>query len=345
MRFFVGCYTRLGGPGVGLCELEGDSLRLIETASGLLNPTYVILSGDRKTLYATGSSGQEEATEGCVAAFDLSDGHLRLASLQPTGGRAACHLTLSPDERFLYVANYASGSLAAFPVRGTQIGPRVQLIAHEGAGPVAGRQDSAHTHCVAFDPEDERLLYAVDLGMDAVMIYRQDADSGLLTARERLDMPAGMGPRHLLFHENMMYVAHELGSAVSAFQRTASGWRLTQTLSTLPDGWQGVSYAAAIRLMGGLLFVSNRGHDSLAVFRVRLGGSLSLEGVYPTMGLFPRDFSLLADGRVLVAHQNSGDVRLMSFMQTAPGLRCLVQQGDPLPYPGAVCVCPLLEEP
>ncbi|MBQ2957411.1 MAG: lactonase family protein [Clostridia bacterium] len=335
MKFFVGDYTRIGGPGVSLCELEGNIMRLLESVPNLKNPTYQILSADQKTLYSTAN----DENGGSAAAFDVSSGHLRLVSRQSTAGGSACHLTLSPDERFLYVANYITGNLAVFPVCGAEIGERIQLIQHEGHGPREDRQECAHVHFVAFDPDDDQLLYAVDLGIDAVMAYRQNPETGLLTAQERIDFPAGIGPRHLIFRgADLMYVAHELGSAVSALKRTSAGWKIIQTLSTLPEDWSGENTVAAIRIMDNLLFVSNRGHDSLAVYEISRAGSLTLQGIYSTMGRTPRDFFILPDGRILAAHQDSGDVRLLAFDHNG-----LAQIGEPLPLAGAVCICPIIE--
>ncbi len=335
MKIYVGDYTRLGGPSVAMCELEGNALRFVEaTGEFLENPTYVILSGDRRTLYATSttSAGGEEG--GSVAAFDVSGGHLHYVSRQSTHGFSVCHLVLSQDERFLYVANYTSGSIAVFPVNGTEIAPRIQLIQHEGKGPNEARQEHAHAHFVAFDPEDPTLLYAVDLGMDALMLYRQDEQTGLLTFETRVDVPAGLGPRHLLFAPNkMMYVAHELGNAVSAFRRSEKGWQLVQTLSTLPSGWTGENTVAAIRLDGNDLIVSNRGHDSLACYRIEEDGLLTLTGIHSTLGRIPRDFIILPDGRVMVAHQDSGDIRLFSRDETG-----LTPLAEAFPLPGAVCL-------
>ena len=363
MKFYVGDYTRLGGPGVCQCELAEGQLRLVQTADTLIeDPTYLILSGDGKTLFATSSSPADGEEGGSVATFDLSEGGIRLTSMHSTAGGSACHLTLSPDERFLYVANYDDGKLTVFPVSEGKIGRRIQLIRHEGHGPNPRRQECPHIHFVTFHPEDGR-LYVVDLGIDAVMIYRQDAETGLLTLDERVDMPEGMGPRHLVFRDDMMYVAHELGGAVSVCRSTAAGWQLEQTLSTLPEGGGSEGAVAAIRVLGDRVYVSNRENDDIAEFEIRMGGSLVLARTIPTFGNFPRDFLPLDEGLFLVANQNSGDVRLIA---AAPlnvprrqtfrmGMRAILGESvsemdlmsggvfeacDPLSLPGAVCVCP-----
>ncbi len=366
MKFYVGDYTRLGGPGVCECELAEGELRLVQTADTLIeDPTYLILSGDGKTLFATSSSSSDGEEGGSVATFDVSDGGLRLTSMHSTAGGSACHLTLSPDERFLYVANYNDGKLTVFPVAEGKIGRRIQLIQHEGHGPNPDRQECAHVHFVQFHPEDGR-LYAVDLGLDAVMIYRQDEATGLLTLEERVDVPAGMGPRHLVFRNDMMYVAHELGGAVSVFRASAGGWQLEQTLSTMPEGGGSEGAVAAIRVLGDRLYVSNRENDDIAEFEIRMGGSLVLERNIPTFGNFPRDFIPLHDGLILAANQNSGDIRLIKAAPLNPprkqtfylGMKAILggreleldvleaavcELCDPLPLPGAVCICPAKE--
>ena len=188
-------------------------------------------------------------------------------------------------------------------------------------------------HFVAFHPEDGR-LYSVDLGIDAVMIYRADPQTGLLTLDERVDVPAGLGPRHLIFRNDMMYVAHELGGAVSAFRRAGKSWKLEQTLSTLPEDWQGENTVAAVRIFGDKLYVSNRGHNSIAEYKLLDDGLLERVRLFTVFGDFPRDFIVLDDGRLLVANQESGDIRLLD-----PADNTVRQIGDPLPVGGAVCIC------
>jgi 6-phosphogluconolactonase len=83
-------------------------------------------------------------------------------------------------------------------------------------------------------------------------------------------------------------------------------------VSTLPAGFGGTSYTAEIEVSpdGRFVYGSNRGHDSLVVFRVdSVSGRLALAGHVPIGGSWPRHFTTLADGKALLAaHQRGGGI-------------------------------------
>jgi 6-phosphogluconolactonase len=338
MDFFVGTYTRMGGPGIAFCSLDAGKLALRYTEE-LPNPTYVILNAKQDRLYAVSSDSASGAPGGSAAAYAIKADGLQLLSRRDTLGEAPCHPCLSADERFLYTANYVSGNVTVFPVdEDGGIGQQVQVVQHEGNGPRADRQTGPHAHQVTFIP-GTNLLCAIDLGIDAVMVYEQDPKTGLLTFHDRLDVEPGLGPRHLTYGpDGVAFLLHELGNQVSVIVRDGGKWTTRQTISMLPEGYDLKNTAAAVRLSadGKQLFASNRGHDSIAVYDVAADYTLALVGIYPTGGGGPRDFILLDDGALLIAHQD-GDVRLASF-DPAKGIQTL----DVLSMPGAVCVCPVV---
>lgn len=336
MKYVVGDYTRMGGPGVALIERNGDELRLLSAVEGLKEPTWAQPASEGNVVYSLGNNAVEGENGGCAASYERTGDTLKLVSMRSTNGLAPCHMTESPDGKFLYVANYLGGSVAVFPIEGKALGKRVQLVQHEGHGPNEKRQECAHVHFTAFKP-GTRQLYVVDLGIDAVMIYDQDPESGLLTLAERVDTPAGLGPRHLVFHgEDVIYLDYEMGGKVSLLRRVNGKWQIEQTLSTLPEDYDGFNGVAAIREWGGQIIVSNRGHNSLAFFNILPDQRLQRVGVFSVPGDFPRDFWMNEDGTILVANQESGDVRLLK--RTESGLETL---GAPLAIPGAVSVCPV----
>ena len=322
MRFYTGAYTRLGGPGIGVCRWENGALSLLGAYHDLNDTTYAILSADHRTLFTAGSL--PETGEGAVASYRVAGDTLSLLSCRKTAGKAACHQAESPDGRYLYVASYLSGSVSVFPVRDGVLGERIQLVEHTGHGPNPDRQEAAHTHQCVFRPGTNE-LFVCDLGMDRVMIYRQDIESGLLSLQEQIVMPGGMGPRHLVFASAyQFYVTGELDNMVRRVEND-SGWRITGEISTLPPDWSGENTSAAIRLHEGALYVSNRGHDSLCRIELDAKGGMTGASWMATGGRIPRDF-MFVPGGILFAHQAGGGV--------------MASTGASLPMDGAVCICP-----
>lgn len=325
MDFFVGTYTVLGGPGIVRCRLADDRLAMLSTASELVDPTYVILSRDKRHLFAVGAL--VGAGEGMVASYQVGKEALTKITEWPTGGNAACHLALDPEERFLYVANYVSGSISMFPATNGLLGPCGQLITHEGHGPNAARQEKAHAHHVAFRP-GTRELFVCDLGMDAVVVYEQEPKMGGLSPIGPIPVEAGLGPRHLVFDgQNRFYLACELGNAVCVYEWQGQGWECVQTLSTLPPGWTGENTVAAIQLRDRRVYVSNRGHDSIAQYLAGVDGMLTPLAIQPVEGRTPRDFRVMDDG-ILVACQDGGGILWTREGRTVASL----------PIAGAVCI-------
>jgi len=337
MEFFVGTYTRMGGPGIATCSLEAEKLELKHTQA-LPNATYVILNAKQDRLYAISSESASGGSGGAAAVYAVEAGVLRLLSRHDTLGQGPCHLCLSADERFLYTANYLSGSVTVFPVgENGAIGEQIQHLQHDGRSVHPERQTGPHAHQVTFMP-GTNVLCAIDLGLDAVMVYEQNAGTGLLAFHDRLDVEPGLGPRHLEYgRDGVAFLVHELGNQVSVIAREGGQWKIRQTLPMLPEGYDQPSTAAAVRLSadGKRLFASNRGHDSIAVYEVAPDSTLAPAGIYPAGGGKPRDFVLLDDQALLIAHQD-GDVRLARF-DLAKGIETL----SALEMAGAVCICPM----
>jgi 6-phosphogluconolactonase len=197
---------------------------------------------------------------------------------------------------------------------------------------------------VNLDPAN-RFLLAPDLGMDKVMIYRLDLESGKLVANEPSHAPAtpGAGPRHMAFSADgrFVYVINELGSTVSAFSYDADrgGLREVQSISTLPKGHSGDSTTADIHVHpnGEFLYGSNRGHDSIAIFRIdRTTGELSPLGHESTRGSTPRNFAIDPSGEFLLAANQNSDSIVTFRIDPRTGLLDATDQAATVPMP--VCI-------
>ena len=264
---------------------------------------------------------------------DPGTGALTALGSRSSGGADPCHLLVHPGGRFLLVANYVTGAVTVLP-RDPDGSPGDPVCVVRPTGSPAGpgtdprRQDGPHAHMVALDPVTGLLLVA-DLGLDAVTGYRLDAAGRLTPAPEAsIALPPGTGPRHLAFSADgdHLYVLGELGCTVTVLAREphTGGFRATGSHSTLPAGHTGPNEAAAIRITtsGRLLFASNRGHDSIAVFRIDpADGSLTPAGVEPVRGRCPRDVQLSPDGRYLLAAcQDEGGVQVFAVDEDAATL-------------------------
>ncbi len=172
--------------------------------------------------------------------------------------------------------------------------------------------EGARAHMVCPDPVTGSLLVA-DLGLDAVFDYELSA-GGTLRELGRLALPRNTGPRHVAFSADraFLYVVGELASTVTTFERTDAGWRLVDSVSTLPAGADVPNTTAAIRVHGDRLFVSNRGHDSVAMFALDpLPRLIAHESVH---GRTPRDLLVLPGGtHLLTANQDSDDLALLAI--------------------------------
>jgi len=309
--FFVGT-SGAKAQGVLRCTLDGKTGKISAptVAAEAKSASYVALSPDAKFLYATA-----EAAEGAVAAYAVEGDKLRLLNTEASKGKGPTHLAVDATRKNLVVVNYGSGSTTALPIKADgSFAPASSSIQHVGTGPNAGRQAGPHAHGVYFHPKNGR-AYVADLGTDDIFIYKFDAEKGLLTANKPKSgrVTAGEGPRHLAFHPSgkFAYVNTEMGLNVVAFSvERNGGLKQFQSLPTLPAGAdvKGVSTAEIfVRPDGKTLYVSNRGHDSIAVYAIAQDGKLTLLQHMLGTPAMPRGFGLSADGRWLVcAGQKSG---------------------------------------
>lgn len=347
-RAYLGTYTTQagGGAGIGLASYRPGSGDLASTGvlRGLANPSFLALSPDRRMLYAV-----DERAEGAVAAVRVGDGVAEVVGrARGTGGADPCHLSVHPGGRFLLTANYTGGSVSVHPIgRGGVLGEASDVVRHTGSGPDPERQEGPHAHMVVTDPGG-RYVVVVDLGTDSVHSYRLDGRTGRLAECGRAVMRAGAGPRHLAFHPSgrYAYVVNELDSSV-----VVCGWEgrsgvLTPgaVSSTLPRGAELTerNYPAGVLVSpdGRFVYVSNRGHDSVAVFAAECGGAaVKLVSVIASGGSYPRHISLDPSGTLLfAANQKSGTVAVFRVDRRTGRL---ASAGAVLAAPVPVCVLPV----
>jgi 6-phosphogluconolactonase len=314
---FIGGYSSKSAPGILAAEFDPTTglIADLRLAAEITNPSFLAVHPNGKVLYAVSEVG----SGGRVSAFaiDHRTGVLQLINSLSTEGDAPCHLSLTRSGKSLFVANYSGGSTISYPVdRDGSIHPRAAFIQHEQrVGHRMDRQEGPHAHGVHIDP-DSRFLLVPDLGLDQVLIYRIAGNSAGLKLQGYQQLPAGAGPRHLVFHPTkaLAYVINELDSTVSVMGWSAQDGALQprQRLSTLPEAFTGPNTTAEIVVhpSGRFLYGSNRGHDSIAVFGIQPEqGLLQPQGHVLSGGKTPRFFTLDPSGRWLVAaNQQTGNL-------------------------------------
>lgn len=340
MHLYIGTYTSGGSEGIYRSDYDSSTgaLGALLLAAPMENPSFLAKHPKLPVLYAVAEGTGEAGAR--VHSFKIAkDGSLAPQSDQATGGDHPCHVAVSHKGDLLAVANYSGGSIALFNLaEDGALATAGRVINHSGSGPVAGRQEGPHAHSVDFDLSDRYLLSA-DLGADMVITYPREADDVL----HETPLAPGAGPRHVAFHTSggYLYVVNELNSTITGFRFDATNGALTelQTVSTLPAGFDGENSCAEIVVHpnGNLLYASNRGHDSLAVFTLsRRSGQVTPAGHVSTGGKTPRHFAISPDGKHLfAANQNSNDVQVFT-VNTESG--ALTATSHRLSVPSPVCL-------
>ena len=350
LSVYVGTYTRGDSQGIYHYRLDLASGKLTPAGvtAGVVNPSFLAVHPNRRFLYAVNEISNFQGKKcGGVGAFaiDPQSGALTLLNQQPSGGIGPCHLVVDERGKNVLVANYSSGSVCVLPIAADgHLGQQTAFIQHEGSSINPRRQKGPHAHSINLDRAN-RFAVAADLGLDKVFVYRFDAEDGSLRPNDPpfASVAPGAGPRHFAFHPagQFAYLINELASTVTAFSYNADRGQLDtiQTASTLPEGFDGDNSTAEVQVhpSGKFLYGSNRGHDSIAVFRIDPNsGRLSYVANRSTQGKTPRNFGIDPTGRyLLAANQATGTVVVFRI---DPGTGDLSPTGNVVNVPMPVCV-------
>ncbi|MBP1678490.1 MAG: pgl 2 [Bacteroidetes bacterium] len=350
MRFYVGTYTGGGSKGIYHCAFDPSNgrIEILGATGGIENPSFLAAGPGGRNLFAVSETAEFEGEPGgSVHAFavDSDTGGLTHLNSRPSNGADPAHLSIDNHGRFVLVANYTGGNVCVFPVRDDgRLDPLASSVRHVGKGPNPKRQNRPHAHSIILDPANRR-AFSADLGIDRVMVYAFNRDSGALAPAEQPSVPMkpGAGPRHLDFSPDArhIHVVNELNSTVTVLSYDAESGSLSEadTVSTLPPSFTADNTCADIHVhpTGRFVYASNRGHDSIAVF-VRNSSTGSLKAVQhqSTLGKTPRNFTIDPTGRfLLVANQQSDSLVVMNI-DTATGV--LSPAGVTASVPDPVCV-------
>ena len=333
-------------------NLQDGSLKKLNAVDGLTNPSFLKIHPNGKYLYTVNEvSTFDGKKSGGVTAFalDVKGGKLNKINQQPSGDTGPCHLTVDATGKYVLVAHYGGGSTSVLPIKKDgSVGTLVSQIKHKGSS-VHSRQKAPHAHSVHVGPNN-KFAFAPDLGIDKVLVFSFDEKTGAIaeTKFDGAKLEPGSGPRHFGFHPDgkFAYVINELKQTVTAFRYNAKRGRLRtlQTLSSVPHPVKGNSTAEVlVHPTGQFLYGSNRGHNSIAMFRINeKNGKLTAIGHESTRGSTPRNFGIDPTGQfLLAANQQSDNVVVFRINQDTGKLKFT---GNEIKLSKPVCVRMILQD-
>lgn len=344
---YFGTYTRGGSSSKGIyrstLDLTSGKLSDPILAAEASNPSFIEFHPNGKFLYAVSISRQT----GSVSAYaiDGKTADLKFLNQQPSSGSGPCHISVDFAGKNVLFANYVSGSAGVIPIKSDgSLAKPTGFVQHTGSSVNARRQKGPHAHSINISP-DNRFAFVADLGIDKIMIYRLDIEKGILTANTPgyAKVKPGAGPRHFSFHPDgkSAYLINELDCTMAVFAYQAESGTLTgtQTVTTLPEGFEGSNTCAEVRVHPGgkFLYGSNRGHDSIVVYRIDPANGKLTYVEHETADIkTPRNFNIDPTGKFcLVANQGSDSVVAFRIDQKTGELE---PTGQKISIPSPVCI-------
>ncbi len=328
-RIYIGTYNSPTSSGIYRSELDLATGELLEPELAVVavNPSFLAIHPNNDFLYAVSEAG----AGGVVAyAVDHTSGNLTLLNQQPSGGPGACHLIVDRTGTHVLVANYGGGNVSVLPIESDgKLGQRSGFVQHRAIIGRNNKKKSPLAHSVNLDTTG-RFAFVCDAGVDKVFIYRYDETKGTLTPNAP---PAGIvapdaAPRHFAWHPNgnYAYVINESELSVTVFNYNANTGALTarQTISTVPEGVNREGYSTAevvVHPAGKFVYGSNRGHDTIAGFKVdSANGRLTAIGHFAggTMKV-PRNFNIDPTGTFALVEGRDSDNIVVFRIDTDSG--------------------------
>jgi 6-phosphogluconolactonase len=323
---YIGTHTGEKSKGIYVFRLQSAGTEVFQNvtlvplglAAEAVSPTYFEIDLKKRRLFTVNEIDQFNGKPtGAVSAFAIdSAGKLTLLNQRASMGPRPCQLALEPQARYVLVANCDNGHTAVFPIgEDGRIGEPTDRVQHGGKG----------TPCLAFDPSS-RFVVICDRASDKVLTYQFDAQTGKLTPSPAKHQyaSAGSGPRHVVFRQDgrFVYLLNEHRSTITVFSHDAGALTPVQTVSTLPEYFEGANVAGELHIhrSGKWLYASNVGHNSIVLFTIDAErGTLTFVEEQGTGGKTPRQFGIEPSSKHLAISNRDSDTVLASRIDEGNG--------------------------
>lgn len=267
------------------------------------NPAFAIRRG--KYIYVC----CESINEGTILTID-SETRKILKSVSSCG-KSSCYLQIDPDDKYIININYWDSIISVHPIVDNILQEASQIIIPKNENKIVtqedhlfDRQKTSHHHSCAFYNGD---LYVPDLGTDRIDIYSYV--SGNLKFKEFIQLPRRSGPRYIIFRNDHLYVINELSSSISVIDMNPIP-NTIQKISTIPENTNVKNTCGTIQYSKlGYIYASNRGHNSIAIFKIMDNNLLERQSNQNTFGKTPRHFQINEDcSNLYVANQDTNEI-------------------------------------
>ncbi len=340
-RFLVGTYT--DDPNEGIYAIDMDQKTGELTMNGLavatINPAFITITKDDSYVFAV-----NKLDSGYITSFKWDENNVVLEAINSNDayGSSPAHITLNHANDQLAISHYKSGNITALPFNQKgELQDMATVRQHQGQGAVAERQEKPHAHFAGYGKDDKH-LFVCDLGIDQIMAYSIDSTGQLGEGYAAITMEPGDGPRHMTFHptKNYAFLLNELSGTVVSMKYLIDEGKFEQIdkKSTLPDDFTAYNLSADIHTTrnGQFLYVSNRGHNSIAGFQVGNEGDLTFISHTHVEGDWPRNFAISPDDRfLLVANRRTGNLTVFEI-DPANGQLTYTGQSMEIPQPVSI---------
>lgn len=347
---YVGTYSVRGSKGIYVYQFDRakgklNPIQMVETPA---SPTFLAIHPSGKFLYSVNRGAIDEMkNSGSVSAFsiDQKTGKLTLLNQRPSYGTDPCHISIDNSGKWAFISNYTEGNFIVLPIFDDGLlGSSADSRKHMGSSVNPDRQKKPFVHS-AIVSADNRFVLVADLGTDKIHNYKLNASNGRIDDAKQpfIAVKPGCGPRHMEFHPNgsYLYIAEELTSTVGVFSYDKASGALTvkaDSIPSLPADFRGKNTAADVHVHpnGKYLYMSNRGHNSLAMYSIDKDGMIKLIGQQDTKGKTPRNFMIDLKGEfIMVGHQDTDNIMIFKIDPKTGKLRFTGNQAN---VPSPVCL-------